>query len=104
MLWFWLFSLSWAQAPGGLTLGPALPAAETRFVVSDAATQRFLSGSTAVGPALTAGEAVTVVTEANGLVRVFVRGQFGWIPAAGLTTTPPPLPAPTELPSLLPPG
>ena len=100
MAWLWL---GWALAQAPITVAPT-PQGETRFVVADTATTRFLTGPAAAGPALAAGEAVTVVTEADGRVRVFVRGQFGWVDAAGLTTELPAVPEPTELPPLLPPG
>lgn len=90
-----------AQVPG---LPAEAPKAEVRFVVADTDTQRFHDAEAPKGVPLVAGEAVQVVTEHKGMVRVFVKGGFGWVPKAGLTTEPPAVPAPGGLPPLLPPG
>ncbi len=90
-----------AQMPPGLQLASVTPKGEGAFVVADTDSQRFFAVSDAAGPALKKGEAVTVVTRAEGRVRIMVRGQFGWVPEAALANEPP-APEPTDL--LIPPG
>jgi len=100
-----------AQQPLALPGMPAVPQGETLFVVDDVDSQRFFDDESVRGVPLKAREAVTVVTRHEGLVRVFVRGRFGWVAPAALTDELPPLPeeagdgAPEgegELPPLLP--
>lgn len=91
-----------AQAPG-IQLGGATPQGDTAFVVANTDTQRFFAVHDAKGPSLTAGEAVTVIVRAEGRVRILVRGQFGWVPKAALSATPPPAPV-APSPDQPPPG
>jgi hypothetical protein len=95
-----------AQAPvlpGATAQAPKL---EIRFVTESTDTQRFFDRAEPKGVPLVSGDAVQVVAEHAGLVRVFVKGGFGWVAPANLSTEPPalPEPAPGELPPLLPPG
>jgi len=93
---------AFAQQPFVLP-GAAVPQGETLFVVEDTETQRFYDNAEAKGVQLIAREAVTVITRHEGLVRVFVKGRYGWVAEAKLTAELPPIAPPAgQVPPLLP--
>jgi len=81
---------------------PAIPQGETLFVLEATDSQRFFDDAEVKGVPLLAREAVTVITRHQGLVRVFVRGRYGWVPEAALSAELPELPEPAEAPALPP--
>ncbi len=104
-------ALLMSVASPALAQAPAAPAApqmqlDIRFVVQDTDTQRFIDRDDLKGVPLVARDAVQVVAEHEGMVRVFVKGGFGWVAPELLSKEPPALPEPEPgaLPPLLPPG